>query len=112
MNEIAEILKQQYQDRINGDLESCTIEELGGKKIFWKPLTGKQQKIIQKASERSTAEGICTHVKNRAIDKDGEYIFKDYTIVGLMNDFDFEILSRIFFSMTGVDLTIDDIEGN
>jgi len=112
MSEISDLLKDTYQERLNGELESCTIEELPGKKIYWKPLTGSQQKKIQKMAEKSTAEGICMHVKARAIDENGEYIFKDIALVGLMNDFDFEVISKIFFAMTGVDISTDEIEKN
>lgn len=112
MSEISEFLKQRFQDRINGELESYSPESWGGKKIYWKPLTGRQQKAIQAMAEKSTAEGICMHVKTRAIDENGEQIFKE-PIVGMMNDFDFEKdISPIFFAMTGVELTADEIAGN
>lgn len=112
MSEISDILKSQYQDRLAGELESCTIEELNGKKIYWKPLTGRQQKLIQKSAEKSMAEGICMHVKTRALDDSGQHIFKDIALIGLMNDFDFQVISRIFFSMTGTEFDVDEIEKN
>lgn len=111
MNPIAEALKQNYEKRLSGDLESCNVPAIG-KRIYWRPLTGKQQKIIQKWAEKSVAEGICMHVKTRALDEQGEAVFKDLGVVALMNDFEFESLAMIFGEMTGMDLSTDDIEGN
>jgi hypothetical protein len=112
MSEIAELLKTKYQDRLNGELESYAIDELNGLKIYWKPLTGRQQKVIQKAAVNSTAEGICMHVKSRALDEKKELIFKDIALIGLMNDYEFNDITKIFFAMTGSDFSVDDIEKN
>lgn len=111
MSEIAELLKQKYQDRLAGEMESYKVPEIN-QMIYWRPLTGKQQKLIQRAAEKSTAEGICMHVKTRALDKDGSPVFKDIALIGLMNDFDFQVISDIFFAMTGGELTAEDIEKN
>ena len=112
MNKLAEKLKQRYEGRINGELESCTVKALGDDRIYWKPLTGNQQKRIQAFAEKSVAEGICMHVKTRALDDKGELIFADFPIPSLMNDFEFKDLAEIFGEMTGMDLSTDDIEGN
>ena len=111
MSEIADLLKQKYQERLSGELESCMVDDIG-QRVYWKPLTGRQQKIIQKAASNSTAEGICMHVKTRALDQNGEPVFKDVALAGLMNDFDFTVLSEIFFAMTGADISPEDIEKN
>ena len=110
MSKISDELKSQYADRLSGVLASADVSGVG--KIYWKPLTGSQQKAIQKYAEKSTAEGICMHVKMRAVNKEGEPIFGDIGVIGLMNDFDFEVISKIFFEITGTDFTPEDIEKN
>jgi hypothetical protein len=112
MNPIAEKLKKGYEARLAGELESCTVKSLGDDRIYWRPLTGMQQKKIQVFAEKSVAEGICMHVKTRALDKNGEAIFKDFPVTSLMNDFEFQTIADIFSEMTGLDLTTDEIEGN
>tara|TARA_R110000851_G_scaffold302455_2_gene459254 strand:- start:351 stop:689 length:339 start_codon:yes stop_codon:yes gene_type:complete len=112
MSAIAEKLKTKFQDRLTGELESCPVPDSDDDKVFWRPLTGREQKIIQKSAENSTAEGICMHVKIRALDDKGALIFGDTALAGMMNDFDYKSISTIFFSMTGIDLTADDIEKN
>ena len=111
MSDIAELLKEKFQERLHGEMDSCMVDEIG-QRVYWKPLTGRQQKVIQKAAEKSTAEGICMHVKTRALDKEGNLIFNDVALVGLMNDFDFTVISEIFFAMTGTDISVEDIEKN
>lgn len=112
MSDIAEKLKQKYQERLAGEAESAEIDALDGERIYWRPMTGKQQKQIQSYADKSVAEGICMHVKTRALDKDGKPIFKDIAVVGLMNDFEFKTISDIFFAMTGADIPTDEIEKN
>ena len=112
MNPIAEKLKRRYEDRLAGEQESSTIKALGDLRIFWRPLTGAQQKKIQTFAEKSVAEGICMHVKTRALDDKGEHVFKDFPVTSLMNDFEFQDIADIFGEMTGMDLSTDDIEGN
>jgi len=109
--DIAETLRKRYQDRLTGEMESAPITTLDDTRVYWRPLTGSQQKQIQKFAEKSTAEGICMHVKTRALDEKGNPIFKD-GVPSLMNDYEFETISSIFFAMTGTDISTDDIVKN
>lgn len=113
MSEISDLLKQQFRESAEGDSEiwdSGQIDELPGLKFYWKPLTGHQQKSIQKFAEKSPADGIVAHVKSRALNEKGELIFKDEAQIGLMNDYDFAVLSKIFFVMTGIDIDLEEEE--
>ncbi|MDJ0806450.1 MAG: hypothetical protein QNJ78_06405 [Gammaproteobacteria bacterium] len=111
MPEIAELLKQRFQDRLAGEMESVYLEEIE-QHVYWKPLTGAQQKIIQKAGKNSEVSGVCQHVKTRALDKDGKPIFQDIALVGMENDFDYDVISKIFLAMNGLSSTVEDIEKN
>ena len=113
MGKIADRLRESYKKRVTGQMESGEFEIDGEKfTIYWKPLTGRQQKAITAAGEKSIAEGILMHIKIRALDENGQKEFKDVPLVGMMNDFDFDELSKIFNAMTGIDFTLEDIEGN
>ena len=115
MNWIRELLKQQYREAAEGtidDWDSGEINELGGLKFYWKPLTGHQQKGIQQMAEKSPADGIVAHVKARAMNDKGELIFKEDAHAALMRDFDFTVLSKIFFKMTGIDIDMEEEEKN
>ena len=110
MSEISDKLKQQYQDDVAGKGESAEVEGIG--RVFWKPLNGQTQKTIQAMAEKSTAEGMCMHVKLRAIDDKGALIFKDNTVLDMMTDMDFEVISNVFFAITALDLSMDELEKN
>ena len=110
MSDISEKLKQQYQDDLSGKKQSATVEGVG--KIFWDPLTGEKQKSIQAMAEKSTAEGICMHVKVRAMDKEGKLIFKDNSILDMMTSYDFEVINKIFLAISGLDLSMEEIAKN
>ncbi len=110
MSEISDNLKQKYNDKLNGTKQSAKVEGVG--KVYWNPLTGQTQKTIQAMAEKSTAEGICMHVKMRAVDDKGALIFKDNSVLDMMTGFDFEVISKIFFAITSLDLSMDDIEKN
>lgn len=110
MSEISEKLKQKYQDDLSGPKQSKVVKGVG--KIFWNPLIGETQKSIQAMAEKSTAEGICMHVKLRAMDKKGQLIFKDNSVLDLMNSYDFEVISKIFFAITKLDLSMEETEKN
>lgn len=106
---LAEKLKSKYQEKLAGELESFVYE---GETIYWKPLTGIQQKQIQSYADKSISEGICGHVKVRALDSKGEHIFKDVTVLSMLHDYELQPFVEIFNAMSGAELTTDDIEKN
>lgn len=111
MSDISDKLKQRYDEKLNGKKQSAIVKGVG--KFYWNPLTGQTQKSIQAMSEKSTAEGICMHVKMRALDEKGELIFKDNSVLDLMTNFDFkDDIAPIFFAITNLDLSIEEIEKN
>ena len=112
MSDIAEKLRSQFQARVNGEMESREIKELG-ERVYFRPLTGKQQIQIQKFADKSGAEGVCQYVKIRALDKNGNQIFKDVSMAGMLNDFDYENqITPIYFGLVGADFSEEDIAGN
>lgn len=111
MSEISERLKQKYDDKLSGKKKGKTIKGVG--KIFWNPLTGEMQERIQAMAEKSTAKGMCMHVKIRAMDAKGDLIFKDNSVLDMMTGFDFEVdIAPIFFAITSLDLSMEEIEKN
>ncbi len=114
---IAKIAKAQYAAAQEGEPMSMIVDEWrddDGKpaKVCWRPMNGHQQRAIQKQAEKSTAEGICMHIKLRAHDKHGDAIFKGTGLSEMMHTIDIEILHRIFFAMTGVEVSSEELEKN
>lgn len=113
MGKLADKLKEQYKNRVTGGMEFADFEIDSEKmRVYWKPLTGRQQKAINMAAEKSITEGILMHIKIRALDAAGEREFKDVSLLSMMNDFDFDELSKVYIKMTGIQFTMEDIGKN
>lgn len=65
--------------------------------IYWRPLTGVEQKKIDSFS--SNVGKICATVKYRARDEKGRLVFADLPVESLENDFDFQVLQALAFMM-------------
>ena len=110
MSDISEKLKQQYNEKLNGTKQSKTVKGVG--KIYWNPMIGQTQKTISAMHDKSTVEGFCMHVKLMAMDKKGELIFKDNSVLDMMESFDFDVIYKIYAAITSRDLSMEDIEKN
>jgi len=103
--DIVAIGQAHLADALAGKMHRCDVTEWiddeTGKpiKVYWKPLTGKQQLIIDKAS--TEVAKVCAMVKERALDTDGKKIFKGVTLTGLANDFDYDVIRAIAFIIAG-----------
>ncbi len=112
MSDLCGFLRDDYQSQVALDkLSSADVPGIADK-IHWRPMTGNQQKSIQAQSMKSTAEGICMHVKQRAMNEKGELFFKNESVVGMMTGMDFEKIVSIFQAISGIDLSSEEIEGN
>ncbi len=103
--DIAEIGRNHLRDALTGEMSSIVVHEwLDNKKpveIFYRPITGIQQKQIEAMSANSQAEGVCMSVKVRALDKDGRLIFGNTPIESMTHDYNYTVLLKIFLCMSG-----------
>lgn len=101
--DLAAALREKYLDDAQSKMQCRKITVNGQEfEYCWKPLTGAQQREIQSFANKSIAEGICAHVKVRAITRDGQRIFGNTPIASLMNDYNFEDdIMPMFGAMTG-----------
>lgn len=116
--DIAAIGRQHLTDALNGKLSKATVDEWKdetGEKVvvYWRPLTGKEQKIIDGFT--SNVDKICATVKHRCRDETGRLVFGDCPIESLVHDYDFQVIQAIAFLMVsgmGQDYqeTIEEIE--
>lgn len=104
MNSIAEIGRNHLRDALTGKLHQGTVSEWvdedTGKpvEIYWKPLTGAQQKTIESFTTR--VEQTCMTVKLRALDANGAPVFADVPVESLMHDYDYSVIRAIAFLIT------------
>ena len=102
MIDIAEIGRRHLADALTGEMQFCDVSEWldeAGEpiRVYWRPLTGAQQKQIDQFN--SLVERTCMTVKVRALSADGARIFAKTPIESLVNDFDYEVIRAIAYLM-------------
>lgn len=100
---IADIGRRHLSDALAGNLAHCVVSEWldpdsgAPVKVYWKPLTGTQQKRIDAFTDYVTR--TCATVKFRALDADGKLIFANVPVESLLNDFDYSVIRAIAYLM-------------
>ena len=116
MSAILESAKNHFRDRLSGGLKSLEVLEweVDGKPsvIYFKPSLNlsQQEKILALSDQGKKAEAIVEALIQRALDADGNRLFKSMDRIELMKHTDPEIISRIVGEMSGDEL--DDPEKN
>ena len=110
--------KAHFRERLSGGLQSIEVPEwdVDGKPavIYYKPSLNfsQQEKILKLSDEGKKAEAIVQALIERALDEDGNRIFKQANRLELMKQVDPEIISRLVNDMSGDEDNLDDIEKN
>jgi len=104
MAAIAEIGRRHLSDALSGKMGCCDVSEWLDEnglpvKVYWRPLTGKQQRQIDEAG--TEVGRVCLSVKLRALDAAGEAIFADTALAGMMQDYDYDVLRAIAYIIAG-----------
>jgi len=118
MVDIAAIGRRHLSDALTGKLHECTVSEWlddDGKpvKVYWRPLTGAQQREINSASDE--VGRVCQSVKVRALDASGVQIFADTPLASMATDYNYDVIRSIAYIIAGdigqgIDDKIEDIE--
>lgn len=118
MTDIADIGRRHLADALAGNMHQCEVTEWPDEngnpvKIYWKPLTGKQQRLIDQAG--TEVAKVCAMVKHRALDAEGNKIFSGVSLASLENDYDYNVIRALAFIIAGdigqnVDDTVGEIE--
>jgi len=97
---IAEIGRNNLAQALTRSMSHCDVSEWldeSGKpvRIYWKPLTGAQQIIIDQG--KTEVERVCRVLQQRALDADGNPVFAKEPMVSLQTDYDFDVIRQIVF---------------
>lgn len=115
MTDIAAIGRQHLADQLNGSMKHCDVSEWTDAngdpvKIYWKPLTGKQQHQIDQAS--GEVNKTCMLVKLRALDENARPVFEGESLVSMTVDYDYSVIRALAFLMAsdiGQDIESDQV---
>ena len=114
MTDIATIGRQHLADQLSGVMHHCDVSEwtdANGQpvRVYWKPLTGVQQREIDKAS--GEVNKTCMAVKVRALDEKAKPIFADVGLEGMANDYDYSVIRALaFLIMSDIGQDPDDLQ--
>lgn len=99
---IAAIGRQSFADTLAGKLSHCDVSEWlddsgNPVKVYWKPLTGNEQKSIE--SFDNSVDRILMSIKVRARDSEGKLIFESTPIESLRSQYDYNVMRAIGYLM-------------
>ena len=103
----------QFRDKISGELQHVLVPEWGEPdnplKIYFKPALNfkAQGKILALFKADKDEEAVCQSLIIKALDEDGNHIFKQTDMPNLLHEVDPEVVNRILSEMS---INIDDAE--
>lgn len=94
--------RRHLADALTGKMSQCEVTEWIGDDgkpcvLYWKPLTGEQQKKIEAFDNQ--VDRLLMSVKVRALDADGKPVFAGVPIESMRGDFDFSVMRSIGYLM-------------
>jgi hypothetical protein len=115
MSEILEKAKAHFLDRLKDGTQSLEVPEWGCK-VFWRPMSNKQKKLLFKNIERANMGAAVDIDINtlivRACDENFKPMFKESDRTELMLSVDPIVINRISDAMHKSDTTQEDAEKN
>ena len=120
MSEVLESAKGHFKSKMSGGLECIEVPEweVKGKptKLYFRPSINfvQQQKIITYIDDKRKGDALVESLIQRALDADGNRVFKEVHRSELMRHVDPDVVARIVGAMAGVEEEYDheEIEKN
>ena len=93
---IKENAKLQFSEKLSGELNSIDVPEWGDTIYFKNAINGKKQgQIMSLYDKGKIVESVCMSLIMRALDKDGNAIWRPAELVEMMREYDIEVISRV-----------------
>ena len=93
---IKENAKTQFRERISGSLNSIDVPGWGEKIYFKSAINGKKQgQIMSLYDKGKIVDSVCMSLIMRALDKDGNPIWKPAELQEILREYDINVISRI-----------------
>lgn len=93
---IKENAKNQFRERLSGQLNSIEVPEWGEKIYFKSAINGKKQgQIMALYDKGKIVDSVCMSLIMRALDKDGNQIWKPAELQEILREYDINVISRI-----------------
>ena len=103
--------KKQFKARLSGELLSLYVPEWDDTIYYKNAINGKKQAEILKLYDAGkTVDAVCMALIMRALDKDGQPIWRVVELQSLMREYDTNVISRIVEQIAEEEPTIEDIK--
>ena len=106
---IKENAKLQFSEKLSGELNSIDVPEWGDTLYFKNAINGKKQgQIMSLYDKGKIVESVCMSLIMRALDKDGNAIWRPAELVEMMREYDIEVISRVVEQIADNQATVDE----
>lgn len=106
---IKENAKLQFSEKLSGELNSIDVPEWGDTIYFKNAINGKKQgQIMSLYDKGKIVESVCMSLIMRALDKDGNAIWRPAELIEMMREYDIEVISRVVEQIADNQATVDE----
>ena len=99
---IKENAKNQFRDKLSGELNSIEVPEWGDTIYYKNAINGS---LYDKGQ---IVESVCMSLIMRALDKDGVAIWKPSELIEMMREYDIDVVSRVVEVIADKETTVDE----
>ena len=106
---IKENAKLQFSEKLSGELNSIDVPEWGDTIYFKNAINGKKQgQIMSLYDKGKIVDSVCMSLIMRALDKDGNSIWRPTELVEMMREYDIDVISRVVEQIADNQATVDE----
>jgi len=106
---IKENAKLQFSEKLSGELNSIDVPEWGDTLYFKNAINGKKQgQIMSLYDKGKIVDSVCMSLIMRALDKDGNAIWRPAELVEMMREYDIDVISRVVEQIADNQATVDE----
>ena len=106
---IKENAKLQFSEKLSGELNSIDVPEWGDTIYFKNAINGKKQgQIMSLYDKGKIVDSVCMSLIMRALDKDGNAIWRPAELVEMMREYDIDVISRVVEQIADNQATVDE----
>ncbi len=106
---IKENAKTQFKDKLSGELLSVEVPEWGDTIYYKAAINGKKQgQIMSLYDKGKIVDSVCMSLIMRALDKDGNPIWRPAELQEMLREYDIEVVSRVVELIADNESTVDE----
>ena len=106
---IKENAKSQFKDKLSGELNALEVPEWNDTIYYKNAINGKKQgQIMSLYDKGKVVESVCMSLIMRALDKEGNQIWRPAELTEMMREYDIQVISRVVEVIADNETTVED----